>query len=35
MILLAFIIGLIAGGSFGYILASVMNIARGDEHEES
>lgn len=34
MILLAFIIGLIAGGSFGYILAALMNI-RGRENEES
>lgn len=34
MILLAFMIGLIAGGSFGYILAAVMNI-RGREDEES
>lgn len=34
MILGVFIIGLIAGGSFGYILAAVMNI-RGKEDEES
>ena len=35
MILGVFVIGLIAGATFGYILAAVMNIARGDEHEES
>lgn len=35
MILGVFLVGLISGGSFGYILAAVMNIARGDEHEES
>lgn len=34
MILIAFIIGLIAGGSFGYVLAALMNI-RGRENEES
>lgn len=34
MIILAFMIGLIAGGSFGYILAALMNI-RGRENEES
>lgn len=35
MILGAFLIGLIAGGSFGYILASIMHISRGDEDEQS
>lgn len=34
MILLAFMIGLIAGGSFGYILAALMNM-RGRDNEES
>ena len=34
MILGIFIIGLIAGGSFGYILAALMSI-RGREDEES
>lgn len=34
MILGVFIIGLIAGGSFGYILAAFM-IMRGKEDEES
>lgn len=34
MILGVFIIGLIAGGSFGYFLAALMNI-RGKEDEES
>lgn len=34
MILLTFIIGLIAGGSFGYILAALMNM-RGRDNEES
>ena len=34
MILLAFIIGLIAGGSFGYVLAALMSI-RGKQDEES
>ena len=35
MILGVFLIGLIAGGCFGYILAAIMNIARGREDEES
>lgn len=34
MILGVFIIGLIAGGSFGFILAALLNY-RGDENEES
>lgn len=34
MIILAFLIGLMAGGSFGYILAALMNI-RGRDNEES
>ena len=34
MILGVFIIGLIAGGSFGYVLAALMSI-RGRQDEES